>query len=883
MNIKKTFKLKILTIFLFMASFLHSQTVMSIDKDSFYHYGIDDIFGGQWESILSSVNADSIAWFIQKLEDFETRYALHPNRFEVSGWIADQFTRFGYTNVEKDYFWGQGPSGGPSEWQENVIAVIEGTVFPDNYVIIGAHYDSVIDDLDLAMTTAPGADDNASGTAAVLEIARVLKLHDFQPRSSIRFITLAMEERSGAGSYHDSMKMISEEKNIIAMINSDMIGYEPRPKVDWIFGVIPYPNADFLVDIALNHSEALGMTTILDTETWKMMGTDSWLYHVAGFPAINFTENILNPHYHTIDDKLENLNPQYMEQMIKLMTATTMTVSDFTQNPRDFKIFDLGTGYSFLAEWEHVIKYVVPNSVWLSHNNTVSYKLTVVNTENNKTIEYETTMNSLTIENLIEDTLYNITLHAFNENYPSVGVVRDIELTSIPSTVSDFNHTPLLNQIYFTWYPNEDYALQGYKIYRRQSVFPPHLWGGQGGGNDFTLIATLPKDTTTWTDTTTQDTIWYEYKINAFFNNGNQSPDSQIIHTRHLSFNSGILIVDLTLNTEFNPLAPPLSLVTEFYRDIMQGFEYDEIKYNSPNQMKIEDFAIYKTFIIHKNSFNTGRNQALQDLLQIAIDHGANIIYTANNALFYLNNVQQYPSVFDLDSFPRQYFNIDSVNHNDTTRFTTGLSTGWQNISNLEIDPLKLPENQDFKLNRLEVYCSSNLRLPLGNNFQTIYTHFSDSDDPLQSAFDGLPVALYTTKGYSHIILTSIPLYFIKKHQAQEFMNIVLTYFRDNVSENDDTIPVSKGLNLRNYPNPFNPITTIEFTIPVESVVSIDIYNIRGQLIKSFPNEIYFSGKNTVIWDGLNNYGTNISSGIYLYQVKTDSGLSEVKKMVLLK
>ncbi|MCL2065673.1 MAG: hypothetical protein FWG98_15065 [Candidatus Cloacimonetes bacterium] len=87
-DLKKDFKLWVVSIFLFVVSFLHSN-----------------------DNIINSVCADSIAWFIQELEDFDTRYALHPNRFEVSEWIADQFTRFGYANVEKDYFLGEGASG----------------------------------------------------------------------------------------------------------------------------------------------------------------------------------------------------------------------------------------------------------------------------------------------------------------------------------------------------------------------------------------------------------------------------------------------------------------------------------------------------------------------------------------------------------------------------------------------------------------------------------------------------------------------------------------------------------------------------------------------------------------------------------------------------
>jgi hypothetical protein len=130
----------------------------------------------------------------------------------------------------------------------------------------------------------------------------------------------------------------------------------------------------------------------------------------------------------------------------------------------------------------------------------------------------------------------------------------------------------------------------------------------------------------------------------------------------------------------------------------------------------------------------------------------------------------------------------------------------------------------------------------------------------------------------------SIPLYFIKEEQAKEFMQIVLDVFEETISEDDDTIPaLTQSLYLKNFPNPFNPSTTIQFTLPKEDMVEVVIYNIRGQAVRSFDKERFIAGTNTIVWDGTDGFDRVLSSGIYLYRVRTDSGLDESKKMLLMK
>lgn len=85
-----------------------------------------------------------------------------------------------------------------------------------------------------------------------------------------------------------------------------------------------------------------------------------------------------------------------------------------------------------------------------------------------------------------------------------------------------------------------------------------------------------------------------------------------------------------------------------------------------------------------------------------------------------------------------------------------------------------------------------------------------------------------------------------------------------------------------NYPNPFNPVTTISYNIPNAGHVSVEIYNIAGQKVKTLVNENQSAGANSVIWNGTNDNGKTVASGVYMYKIKNGKHTS-TKKMILMK
>ena len=102
------------------------------------------------------------------------------------------------------------------------------------------------------------------------------------------------------------------------------------------------------------------------------------------------------------------------------------------------------------------------------------------------------------------------------------------------------------------------------------------------------------------------------------------------------------------------------------------------------------------------------------------------------------------------------------------------------------------------------------------------------------------------------------------------------------VSIEEETLSPCKDIKLINYPNPFNPKTTIEYSIPQDSKVELKIYNIKGQKVRILVNELLPAGEHSAIWNGKDSNGNRVSSGIYFYKLEAGD-FQKVRKMILLK
>lgn len=301
--------------------------------------------------LVNSVCADSILARIQHLQDFGTRYAYTDTRLPVAEWIKSQFLSYGISDTQLQEF-----SYNYTQ-QYNVVATLTGTDYPDQYIIIGGHHDSISDD---PYNFAPGADDNASGASAVMELARVMMQNNFQPKVSIRFMTFACEELGLKGSYNDAALIYAADMDVRLMINFDMIGNNEHDPSEWSVRQMPYDGSLEYTDYAIAVTEfytSLDSYPDMSTEWFNCSRSDSYPYWQKGYNIIYFFETDMDSSiYHTTYDTVANLEIDYCTEVIKGAVACAAIFADMEEYsgvPEATPASSISPE-SFTANWEAV-------------------------------------------------------------------------------------------------------------------------------------------------------------------------------------------------------------------------------------------------------------------------------------------------------------------------------------------------------------------------------------------------------------------------------------------------------------------------------------------------------------------------------------------------
>ena len=171
--------------------------------------------------MLNQVNMDSLEATVQHLQDYGSRIWDSDNAFAASDWIARRMESLGL-EVEQQPFYANTWMGS-GEAAPNVIGIQRGTLYPDTYVVCGSHFDSFSYEAMYGGGTAPGADDNATGVASVLESARILTQYQFE--YSIIYCAYGCEEMGLYGSEAYASRCQEQGMDIIGYFNNDMNGY----------------------------------------------------------------------------------------------------------------------------------------------------------------------------------------------------------------------------------------------------------------------------------------------------------------------------------------------------------------------------------------------------------------------------------------------------------------------------------------------------------------------------------------------------------------------------------------------------------------------------------------------------------------------------------
>jgi len=197
-----------------------------------------------------------------------TRYYNTADKDLVADYLADKLEGYGY-NVAFDSFYSSGTLC------RNIVATKTGTTYPDEYVAVGGHHASVPQN---PTVLAPGAEDNGSGTASVMEIARISAGRDFE--RSVQVVLFDSEEQGLNGSYHFVNEAVGFGRDIVAAITMDMVAYYDHNYTVRIEGQTAW---EWLMTIMENQTNI--HTDIGNQKDYYSWGSDHVPFQQAGIPA----------------------------------------------------------------------------------------------------------------------------------------------------------------------------------------------------------------------------------------------------------------------------------------------------------------------------------------------------------------------------------------------------------------------------------------------------------------------------------------------------------------------------------------------------------------------------------------------------------------------
>lgn len=356
------------------------------------------------DTIVREISPQRIHAYVEKLVSFGTRHTMSETASDTRGigaarrWIKAELERCGAGKLDVQFQSHVHPVANritrPTEIV-NVVATLPGTqpASKDRYYVVSGHYDSRVTDVMNATADAPGANDDASGTAAVIEMACVMSRHKFD--ASLVFMTVAAEEQGLYGSGDYAAKAKAAGMNIAGMLNNDIIGssHDENGKLDnaevrlFAEGVPPVKETtpalrtllqtggenDSITRQLARHVKETGeryvpnfKVNIIYRRDRYLRGGDHSPFLDAGYAAVRFTEphedfnhqhqDLRTENGRKIGDLVEYVDPDYVAQVARVNAASLASLALAPAAPQDVKVktanLDNGTDLVWKANAE---------------------------------------------------------------------------------------------------------------------------------------------------------------------------------------------------------------------------------------------------------------------------------------------------------------------------------------------------------------------------------------------------------------------------------------------------------------------------------------------------------------------------------------------------
>jgi hypothetical protein len=670
------------------------------------------------ERLLAGVSPDSIRRQIQRLQDFRTRYSPAESCRAAEQYVFDYFTALGMDSVRFDTF------GWHSVTMRNVVGTIVGRRNPEKAAVICGHMDCTSEDPN---NHAPGAEDNASGTAMAIEAARVLAGEQLD--QTVKFIAFIGEEQGLIGSYHYAAAMRAINADITGVLNFDMIAWPGGQ-----FGVAIFCDSASYGLAQLEGHLADVYTSLDHTVVVGSYGSDQLSFQAYGYPATAGAEYGTGyPYYHTTGDTIGNLSMPLAAEVARMGIAGIVTMAMSPSPPESFRLWDAGVGGELEATWRENNESDLAGYrlMWGTASGTYTDSLLVGR------------VSSQRIGGLNDGTRYYATIVALDsaghESGPApeqtaVPGVRPLAPRGISALPFYFGMAP-------AWRRNTELDLAGYNVYR-STVH---------GSGYAKINGTLLPDTAYRDSGLMADTMYY-YVITAVDTGDHESPYSTEVRGKPITLDHGILLVDETRDGNGQRGNPNDSQQDAFYHALLNGTGYSDWDVATESVPQAGDIGPYSTLVWHADDYTQQRIQPAEPGLANYLSHGGRLWLVGWKPMLGLMGSTGYPYTFSAGQLPYDELHLAGAGECPELNFVGAVGTsGYPDIA---IDSTKLFASFDGKLPYVDVLYP--------RDAGTVLT-FSAA---LGDSFEGKPVGVRWLGGPGKVVVFGFPLYYTVESQA---------------------------------------------------------------------------------------------------------------------
>jgi len=673
------------------------------------------------DSLADLIEEDSLYAYLTRLEAFQTRYYTTDSIISARDWLVDKFTEFGYDSVAIDTFYYNG------QICHNVICLKPGVAEPDRLIVIGGHYDSINGDSPPEIF-APGADDNASGTAATLELARILAA--VPTRKSIMFAAFSAEEVGLRGSYYLVERLYNQGVDVDFMLNFDMVAYTDDTVND-----VTIFSGDMPATADVFAAAAERVTTLIPNYGGQASNSDHASFDNFGYPAAYIQEGDFNfPGWHTDLDISSRLDFPYYAELMRMAAAGIGYIDNAAHLTPIEAVYDFGDGQSLRVVWE-------------SCEATYDYK-----------ILYGTASGVYTDTVAVPpgECFHDLTgLETGQEYYVTVlgtsadgyGPIFLVEETGTPYV---FPRAPAevrldlgFQELTLVWESNRELDFNHYRILRKEV------------SGDWEILDNYVTDTA-YRDIAAEGHTEYGYVVTAVDNDANESDSSDVITAVMPTFDWPLLFVDETSSA--GGINPSEAEQDEFYDGLFDGYGGDKYKLGGGTVINRSLAGQYGSLVWIDDDVSTNELIYSLDSIEWYLDFSNHFLLGGWRTIFWVaSTLPQEPGDFVYDNF-----GIMQVAENQNYDFIgADGQNGWPD---LETRPDNVFSGLMPSISVFQV-------LP---EAEVVLTYRSQTADP---AFEGQPVGvLYNTPNGKRLAL-GFPVYHLTPSSAAALMDRALQEF----------------------------------------------------------------------------------------------------------